>query len=72
MKCSACDKINKNSAGTAVLKFGGRSLTDTGHMQRVAGVIRRYLDRGFGLSVIISSMSSTTDRLIEMANDVSD
>ena len=72
MKCSSCDKINKNSAGTAVLKFGGRSLTDTGHMQRVAGVIRRYLDRGFGLSVIISSMSSTTDRLIEMANDVSD
>ncbi|MDR3354063.1 MAG: aspartate kinase, partial [Synergistaceae bacterium] len=72
MTNAVCDKKNKNGAGIVVLKFGGSSSIDTGHMQRMAGVIRRYLGKGYGLSVIISSMGSTTDRLIEMANDVSD
>ncbi|MDR1482912.1 MAG: aspartate kinase [Synergistaceae bacterium] len=72
MKWVACDNTDENRGKTAVLKFGGRLLTDNGHIRRVAEVIRRYLDKGYRLSVIISSMGDTTDRLIEMANDVSD
>jgi aspartate kinase len=41
-------------------------------MQDAAGVIRQYRDRGYRLSVIMSAMGDTADRLLEMANDVSD
>lgn len=57
---------------TAVLKFGGSSVADSIRMHEVAKIIKRYTDKGYRLSVIVSAMGDTTNRLLELAGDMSD
>jgi aspartate kinase len=62
------EKIQK----VAVLKFGGSSVADANRMREVSLIIRRYLDRGYLLAVIVSAMGNTTNNLLALAQDVSD
>jgi aspartate kinase len=57
---------------TAVLKFGGSSVADAERMHEVAGIIGKYIERGYRLAVIVSAMGNTTNRLLELAGNVSD
>ncbi|MDR1471221.1 MAG: aspartate kinase [Synergistaceae bacterium] len=63
--------MSKNQK-TAVLKFGGSSVADADRMREVAGIIKKYLGRGYRLSAIVSAMGNTTNNLLAMASDVSD
>ena len=56
----------------AVLKFGGSSVADADRMREVAMIIRRYSEKGYKLSVIVSAMGNTTNNLLALAQDVSD
>ena len=56
----------------AVLKFGGSSVADAERMHEVALIIRRYTEKGYKLSVIVSAMGNTTNNLLALAQDVSD
>ncbi|MDR1917269.1 MAG: aspartate kinase [Synergistaceae bacterium] len=56
----------------AVLKFGGSSVADAERMREVAAIIRKYLNDGYMLSVIVSAMGNTTNELLALASDVSD
>lgn len=64
--------IENGDGRAAVLKFGGSSVADADRMREVARIIKRYRDRGFRTAVIVSAMGNTTNRLLEMAGDVSD
>lgn len=63
------DEFNEK---VAVLKFGGSSVADAVRMHEVALIIRRYLDKGHKLSVIVSAMGNTTNDLLALAQDVSE
>lgn len=61
-----------NGTRTAVLKFGGSSVADADRMREVARIIKGYRERGYRTAVIVSAMGNTTNRLLELAGDVSD
>lgn len=54
-----------------VQKYGGSSLADSDKIKRVAQKIRNRVSEGYKLVVIVSAMGETTDRLIELAKEVS-
>jgi aspartate kinase len=56
----------------AVLKFGGSSVADANRMREASVIIKKYLETGYMLSVIVSAMGNTTNNLLAMASDVSD
>jgi len=49
-----------------VMKFGGSSVADAESIERVAGIVRRLLDRR--PVVVVSAMAKTTNRLLEAAD----
>ncbi|MBX9721051.1 MAG: aspartate kinase [Candidatus Obscuribacterales bacterium] len=54
-----------------VQKFGGSSLRDAKHIQRVARIVADAYREGKELVVVVSAMGDTTDQLIELAGQVS-
>jgi aspartate kinase len=57
---------------TAVLKFGGSSVADAERMREVALIIKGYREKNYKIAVIVSAMGNTTNRLLELAGDVTD
>lgn len=53
-----------------VKKFGGTSLATSSHITHLAKQIRKDVDNGDSIVVIVSAMSSTTDNLITMASKI--
>lgn len=47
-----------------VMKFGGTSVTDLDHIRNVARHVKREVDAGNEVAVVVSAMSGTTDQLI--------
>ena len=62
------DNINRK---ITVLKFGGSSVADADRMHEVSLIIKKYLNKGYRLSVIVSAMGNTTNDLLSLAHDVS-
>lgn len=62
---------DQNDKKIAVLKFGGSSVADADRMHEVSLIIKKYLDKGYSLSVIVSAMGNTTNDLLALAHDVS-
>lgn len=54
-----------------VQKYGGTSLADAEKIRNAAGRIASARARGNGVAVVVSAMGDTTDRLIELASEVS-
>ncbi len=54
-----------------VQKFGGSSVRDAKHIQRVARIVADAYREGKELVVVVSAMGDTTDQLIELAGQVS-
>jgi aspartate kinase len=54
-----------------VQKFGGTSVGDVDRIRRVAGLVKRAVDGGDRVAVVVSAMSGVTDRLIEQVTTVS-
>src|SRR5262245_32050193 len=47
-----------------VMKFGGTSVADTEHIRNVAKHVKREVDAGHEVAVVVSAMAGTTDRLV--------
>lgn len=55
-----------------VQKYGGTSVADVEHIQRVAQrIVKSKTDELDGIVVVVSAMGKTTDRLVTMANSIS-
>jgi aspartate kinase len=54
-----------------VQKFGGSSLATPGHIRRVAGTIAATRNRGDQVAVVVSAMEGETDRLLDLAQELS-
>ncbi|MDR1581027.1 MAG: aspartate kinase [Synergistaceae bacterium] len=57
---------------TAILKFGGSSVADSGRMREVALIIKNYIERGYTVAAIVSAMGNTTNDLLALAGGVTD
>jgi len=55
-----------------VQKYGGTSVGSVERIQNVARRIKKYRDTGNEVVVVVSAMSGETNRLIGMANEISD
>jgi aspartate kinase len=57
--------------GIVVQKYGGSSVATAEHIRAVAERVGRARDSGLDLVVVVSAMGKTTDRLLELASEVS-
>jgi aspartate kinase len=53
-----------------VMKFGGTSVADVGRIQAVARRVKREVDAGHEVAVVVSAMSGVTNQLVEWVNQV--
>jgi aspartate kinase len=47
-----------------VMKFGGTSVADLGRIRNAAAKVRREVERGYDVAVIVSAMAGKTDELV--------
>lgn len=52
-----------------VMKFGGTSVADVERIRNVARHVKREVDAGNKVAVVVSAMSGTTNRLVEWVRD---
>jgi aspartate kinase len=52
-----------------VMKFGGTSMADIERIRNVARHVKREVDAGHEVAVVVSAMSGTTNRLVEWCRD---
>ena len=54
-----------------VMKFGGTSVANIERIQNVARHVKREVDAGNAVAVVVSAMAGTTNQLVEWVRDVS-
>jgi aspartate kinase len=54
-----------------VMKFGGTSVADVQRIKNVAARVKREVDAGHEVAVVVSAMSGTTNQLVKWVNEVS-
>lgn len=54
-----------------VQKFGGTSVADIERIKNVATLVKREVDKGNQVAVVVSAMAGTTNQLVEWAGQVS-
>ena len=54
-----------------VMKFGGTSVADIDRIRNVARHVKREVDAGHEVAVVVSAMSGTTDRLVAWCREAS-
>ena len=52
-----------------VMKFGGTSVADLDRIRNVARHVKREVDAGHQVAVVVSAMSGTTNRLVEWCRE---
>src|SRR5258706_516027 len=53
------------------MKFGGTSVADVAHIQNVARHIKREVECGHEIAVVVSAMAGTTNQLVEWTRQAS-
>jgi aspartate kinase len=53
-----------------VMKFGGTSVADVDRIRNVARLVKREVDRGNQVAVVVSAMAGETNKLVAMARDL--
>ena len=53
-----------------VMKFGGTSVGDIDRIRNVASHVKREVDAGHQVAVVVSAMSGETNRLVGLTRDV--
>ncbi|MDR3497709.1 MAG: aspartate kinase [Parvibaculum sp.] len=53
-----------------VMKFGGTSVADIGRIRNVAQHVKREVDAGHEVAVVVSAMSGTTNQLVAWAREM--
>ncbi|HEX4080628.1 MAG TPA: aspartate kinase [Rhizomicrobium sp.] len=54
-----------------VMKFGGTSVADLDRIRHVASLVKRRIDSGDQVAVVVSAMAGETDKLVQWARDLS-
>ena len=54
-----------------VMKFGGTSVADIARIRSAAVRVKREVDAGYQVAVVVSAMSGTTNQLVAWVNDAS-
>ena len=54
-----------------VMKFGGTSVADLERIRNVALKVKREVDRGYQVAVIVSAMAGETNKLVNWARELS-
>ncbi|MDJ0390995.1 aspartate kinase [Roseomonas sp. E05] len=54
-----------------VMKFGGTSVADLDRIRNVAGRVKREVDAGNQVAVVVSAMAGTTNQLVKWCQDLS-
>src|SRR5262245_4452305 len=54
-----------------VMKFGGTSVADIERIKNVAGRVKREIDAGNQVAVVVSAMSGVTNQLVAWVNQIS-
>ena len=49
-----------------VMKFGGTSVADLDHIRNAAGKVRREVERGYDVAVVVSAMAGRTNELVDL------
>ena len=57
--------------GRLVMKFGGTSVADIERIRNVARHVKREIDAGHDIAVIVSAMSGATNQLVEWCREAS-
>src|SRR5271169_6984387 len=57
--------------GRLVMKFGGTSVANIDRIRNVARHVKREIDAGHEVAVVVSAMSGTTNKLIEWCREAS-
>ena len=52
----------------SVLKFGGSSVSDFSKIRNISEMLKRRVEQGEQLIVVVSAMGKTTDQLMENVN----
>ena len=53
-----------------VMKFGGTSVADIDRIRNAAHHVKREVDAGHEVAVVVSAMSGVTDQLVGWCNDL--
>jgi aspartate kinase len=53
-----------------VMKFGGTSVADVGRIKAVAARVKREVDAGHEVAVVVSAMAGATNQLVGWTNDI--
>lgn len=62
----------ESTLATVVQKFGGTSVGDTTKIKRVAERIKRRMEAGDQVVTVVSAMGKSTDKLVDLANDITE
>jgi aspartate kinase len=54
-----------------VMKFGGTSVADIDRIRNVAQHVKREVDAGHEVAVVVSAMAGTTNRLVDWCREAS-
>jgi aspartate kinase len=54
---------------TIAMKFGGTSVADIERIRHVAGLVKREVERGNKVAVVVSAMAGETNKLVAWTND---
>src|SRR5260370_33735818 len=57
--------------GRLVMKFGGTSVTNIDRIRNVARHVKREVDAGHDIAVVVSAMAGKTNELVESCRDAS-
>src|SRR6185503_12831871 len=53
-----------------VMKFGGTSVADLDRIRHVAGLVKREVERGHRVAVVVSAMAGETNKLIAWTREL--
>src|SRR5512142_121835 len=62
---------NLTSMARLVMKFGGTSVADIERIRNVARHVKREVDAGHEVAVVVSAMAGTTNRLVDWCREAS-
>src|SRR6185437_9748163 len=54
---------------TITMKFGGTSVADVDRIRHVASLVKREVERGNKVAVVVSAMAGETNKLVAWTND---
>src|SRR6478752_5273250 len=68
----ACRRASPQSQmARLVMKFGGTSVADIDRIRNVARHVKREVDAGYDVAVVVSAMSGVTNQLVAWCKDAS-